>query len=130
LWIPCLLDRIWQCCIGCNLQSPLHEPYKISWLPRFYPYKKLLKENKINTADQFKNLTVSTYYQHITLQPTMYTASNRPSLIDNTVINSLHFNAASCNLIAKITDHMPNFVILTKKINKNYKTKFIKSHFW
>jgi len=71
---------------------------------------------------------VSTYYQHITLQPTMYTASNRPSLIDNTVINSLHFNAASCNLIAKITDHMPNFVILTKKINKNYKTKFIKSH--
>ena len=60
----------------------------------------------------------------------MYTASNRPSLIDNTVIKSLHFNAASCNLIAKITDHMPKFVILNKKIYKNYKIKLIKFDLW
>ena len=44
-------------------------------------------------------------------------ASSRPSLINKNYITSLNFDAGSGNLIAKITDHRPNFVTL-KRIKK------------
>ena len=56
-------------------------------------------------------------------------ASSRPSLVDKNFITSLNFDAGSGNLIAKITEHTPNFVTLKRKIIKNYKTKSIKCDF-
>ena len=38
-------------------------------------------------------------------------ASSRPSLINKKFITSLNFDAGSGNLIAKITDHMPNLLL-------------------
>ena len=59
----------------------------------------------------------------------MSSGSSRPSLIDKIFITSLNFDAGSGNLIHKITDHMPNFVTLKRKIIKNYKTKSMKYYF-
>ena len=59
----------------------------------------------------------------------MSSASSRPSLIYKNVITSHSFDAGSDNLIAKITDHTPNFVTVKRKIIKNYKTKSIKCDF-
>ena len=59
----------------------------------------------------------------------MSSGSSRPSLIDKIFITSLNFDAGSGNLIHKITDHMPNFVTLKRKIIKNYKTKAMKYYF-
>ena len=89
----------------------------------------LLRTDKIKAADQFINLMFSNCYQPLILQPTRYTAGCRPSLIDNIFINSHDFDAVSGNFTAKISDHMPNFVILNKKLNKNYKTRLIKRDF-
>ena len=49
-----------------------------------------------------------------------------PALIDNIFVNSLDIDGVSGNLIAKVTDHMPNFVLMHKEISKNHKSKILK----
>ncbi len=89
----------------------------------------LIKFDKINVVEQFINLMFSNYYQPVILQPTRYIDNSRPSLIDNIFVNSLGLKAVSGNLINKISDHMPNFLILEKTIPKNNKLSVIKRNF-
>ena len=43
---------------------------------------------------------------------------DNPALIDNIFINTLNKNAIGGNHTSKISDHMPNFLILSKTIEK------------
>ena len=65
------------------------------------------------------------------VKKTKILANNRPSLVDNIFINTLGKEITSSdNLVDKISDHMPNFVIvkdiLEKKRNRKVKIKDMK----
>ena len=64
--------------------------------------------------DKVFALMLSNFYQPHILQPTNFADHYKPSLIDNMFINSIEFGAITGNLISKISDHMPNFLILDK----------------
>ena len=69
------------------------------------------------------------YFQPSILQPTRYKDKIRPSLIGNIFVNSLDLKAMSGNLISRISDHMPNFIILEKNISESKKLNIIKRNF-
>ena len=71
----------------------------------------------------------SNFLQPLILQPTRFMNSNKPSLIDNIFINSIDIIATSGNLIPKITDHMPNFLLLERKLCKQTKPSIMKRDF-
>ena len=89
----------------------------------------LLRTDKIKVAENFVNLMFSNFYQPLILQPTRYTNSHRPTLIDNIFINSLDLEATSGNLIAKVTDHMPNFALIKINVSKNRAVNIVKRDF-
>ena len=51
------------------------------------------------------------------LRPSRETAHEKPSLIDNISINFHNLNCTSGNLLERISEHLPNFLIIKK--NKN-----------
>ena len=67
----------------------------------------------------------SNFLQPTILEPTRIVSNNRPSLIDNIFINTYDKPIHSRNFINKISDHMPNFVIV-RDIFEKLKTKKIK----
>ena len=79
----------------------------------------LLAYDKRPVVEEFLNITFANFLQPLILQPSRYTDSQKPSLIDNIFINSIENNAWSGNLISKISDHMPSFVILNKSVSKS-----------
>ena len=83
----------------------------------------LLKFDKLHVIEQFVNVMFC--FQLVILQPTRYTDNSRPTVIDNIFVNSLDLKAISGNLISKISDHMPNFIILQRNISENKKLKII-----
>ena len=42
------------------------------------------------------------------------TAHEKPSLVDNIFINFHNFNCTSGNLLERISEHLPNFLIIEK----------------
>ena len=58
-------------------------------------------------------------------EPTRIVGSNRPALIDNIFINTYNKHVNSGNIIEKISDHMPNFVIIREIINKKKPQKLV-----
>ena len=89
----------------------------------------LLRYDKIPVAEKFIDTMFSNFLQPLILQPTRFTNSNKPSLIDNIFINSIDIVATSGNLIPKITDHMPNFLLLERKLCKQTKRHIMKRDF-
>ena len=81
----------------------------------------LLKFDKIPCADSFLNLMLANFLKPLIIQPTRINDTSTPSLIDNIFINSLQLNAVSGNLIDKVSDHLPNFVIYDAKGKNNTK---------
>ena len=65
-------------------------------------------------VDKFFTLMLSNFYQPHILQTTHFADHYKPSLINNIFINSVEFGTISGNLISKISDYMPNFLILYK----------------
>ena len=51
--------------------------------------------------------------------------NNRPTLIDNIFVNVIDKEIYSGNLIAKISDHMPNFIVINNFINRKNSRKNI-----
>ena len=74
----------------------------------------LLNHETNMEVDTFLTLMLSNFYQPHILQPTRFADHYKPSLIDKIFINSIEFGTISENLISKISDHMPNFLILDK----------------
>ena len=83
----------------------------------------LLKFENDNHINEFVNNMLGNYFQPCILEPTRYTDHSKPSLVDNIFINSVDKKTTSGNIIDKITDHLPNFIILENIINKNSKQK-------
>ena len=59
------------------------------------------------------------------LEPARIAANNRPSIIDNIFINTIDKKIDSGNSINKVSDHMPNF-LLVKDIIERKKYQKIK----
>ena len=57
-------------------------------------------------------------FQLCTIEPTRIVKRERPSLIDNIFINTCTKKINSGNLIDKVSDHMPNF-LLTQEISNS-----------
>ena len=85
----------------------------------------ILKFEFNKTIANFLNLMYSNFLQPTILEPTRIVSNNRPSLIDNIFINTYDKPIHSGNFINKISDHMPNFVIV-RDIFEKLKTKKIK----
>ena len=64
---------------------------------------------------EFLNLVYSNFLQPCITEPTRIVSSNRPSLVDNIFINIIDKNLYSGNLLDKLKDHLPNFVIYNRK---------------
>ena len=107
---------------------------------------KVSKENKLifitgdfnyNLLNYKKNEEVSNFlhcmYTHLLqpniIYPTRIVGNARPSLIDNIYSNCINREVISGNLIDKISDHMPNFLILQQYKKSELKTKFIKRNY-
>ena len=98
-----------------------------------------LIEHELNKhTDEFINSMISNFFQPCILEPTRVIANNKPSLLDNIFINSIEKRITSGNIIDKISDHMPNFIILedffdnkasNQKIRVRDMKKFDKSKF-
>ena len=64
-------------------------------------------------SDNFINTLGSFFYQPHILQPTRIT-SHTATLIDNLFLNSIEYFTISGNIVYDLTDHLPNFIILSK----------------
>ena len=62
-------------------------------------------------------------YQPCITEPTQIVPGNRPSLVYNTFINNIDKNLHTGNLLDKLTDHIPNFVIIENMNKKTSKQK-------
>ena len=51
------------------------------------------------------------------LKPTRHVPYLKPSLIDNIFVNEMENQIMSGNLVEKVSDHMPNFVITESTLN-------------
>ena len=60
----------------------------------------------------FDCMYLNFFQPHITL-PTRVIGGNKPSTLDNIFLNNLEYDPLSGNIIDKISDHMPNFIILS-----------------
>ena len=64
----------------------------------------------------------SDFLQPCIIEPTRIVPGNRPSLVINIFMNIIDKNLYSGNLLGKLTDHLPNLVIIEnmnkKPVNK------------
>ena len=85
----------------------------------------LLKHEYNDHINEFLNTITSTFLQPCITEPTRIIQGNRPSLVDNIFTNIFNKELYSGNILDKITDHLPNFLII-KNIKNYYKIKNIK----
>ena len=85
----------------------------------------LLNFEKDKIVNDFINIMVRNSFQPCILKPTRCVKKQKPSLIDNVFLNCIDKKLTSGNILEKITDHMPNFVILEefKLLEKKHKFK-------
>ena len=84
----------------------------------------ILKYGYNSIINDFIYLMYSHFLQPCILEPTRIVNNNRPSLLDNIFTNTHNKILNSGNLLDKISDHMPNFLIIEnilepKKHQKN-----------
>lgn len=77
----------------------------------------LLKHDKCNKINTFINNMIEECIQPTILEPTRYVGNNKPSLIDNIFTNCIEKKITSGNITEKITDHLPNFLIIENIIS-------------
>ena len=72
-----------------------------------------LKFETLPGTNDFLNTLVLSYFQPQILQPTRIT-DHSATFIDNIFFNSLEHFTISGNLIYDLTDHLPNFLVVSK----------------
>ena len=77
----------------------------------------LLKHESCPTAAHFLQMMLNNGYQPCITEPTRIVNGNKPSLVDNIFSNSVE-KCISGNILDKISDHLPNFVIFETIKNK------------
>ena len=68
-------------------------------------------KHDINAINLLETMYFNMFHPHILL-PTRIVDNARPSLLDNIFTNTLDPDIISGNLLGKITDHLPNFIVL------------------
>ena len=91
-----------------------------------FNYDLLKISNDDHISDFFNHISSNGLIPHI-LQPTRFHPNQRPSLVDNIFSNHLGHDGTCGNLLVKISDHLPNFLILPGKIEK---TNLHKHQIW
>jgi len=81
----------------------------------------LLKFEKCKTISSFLNSMLENNFQPCILEPSRIIHGNKPSLVDNIFSNSVE-EIVCGNLYQKISDHMPNFIILQNSHEPKSKT--------
>ena len=74
----------------------------------------LLNHETDTQVDDFIQIMLSNFCQPHIIQPTRIVDNAKPSLVDNTFFNSIEYETKSGNITFKISDHMPNFIVLEK----------------
>ena len=72
----------------------------------------LLKVDNDKFAATFLNTMMANSFQPCILEPTRLIAGNRPTLIDNIFFNSIEKEVYSGNLMNKLSDHLPQFILV------------------
>ena len=87
----------------------------------------LLNTDTNHNISDFYDILSSNFFASYILQPARLT-KNSKTLIDNIFLNSVEFNAFSDNLTSKISDHLPQFLILKdfyhKTLINSYNSRF------
>ena len=97
----------------------------ITFIVGDFNYNILNQENDLHSAN-FLDTMMCNNFQPCILEPTRVTVGNKPSLIDNIFINTLEKELYSGNLMSKLSDHLPQFIIvkdLVKKRDKKNRTQ-------
>ena len=79
----------------------------------------ILKMQKNQHIDDFINTMFSNFFQPCITEPTRVVDRDRPSLIDNIFSNVIDKKIVSGNILSKISDHMPNFLIILDFVHKS-----------
>ena len=83
----------------------------------------LLKHESTSNVGNFLQMMLNNSYQPCITEPTRIVHGNKPSLVDNIFSNSVE-KCISGNILDKISDHLPNFVIFENIKSKPKPTKF------
>ena len=71
----------------------------------------LLKHEENTNINDFLQMMINNSYQPCITEPTRIVNGNKPSLVDNIFLNSVE-TCISGNIFEKISDHLPNFVMI------------------
>ena len=89
----------------------------------------ILKYTKDKYIQEFVDTLFTHHLQPCILEPTRIVARQNPSLIDNIFTNIIDKDIVSGNIIQKVSDHMPNFIIIKNMIPRRKKNKITKRDF-
>ena len=74
----------------------------------------LLNHETDTQVNDFIQIMLSNFCQPHIIQSTRIVDNAKPSLVDNIFFNSIKYGTKSGNITSKISDHLPNFIILEK----------------
>ena len=84
----------------------------------------LLNHEYNNHMRNFINIMYSHFFQPCITEPKRTAGRNKPSLIDNIIINTCTKSRnVGGNIIDKISDHLPNFLIIQNLMEERLKSK-------
>ena len=82
----------------------------------------LLNFDKNKEVNEFLDVLTSNWFTPQILGPTRFVEHNKPSLVDNIFVNFSDMHCTSGNIIEKITDHLPNFLLI-EGLNTQFDSK-------
>ena len=108
--------------------TKIHRENKKVFLVGDFNFDLLKHETDTNTGD-FLQMMLNNGYQPCITEPTRIVNGNKPSLVDNIFTNSVE-KCVSGNIFDKISDHLPNFVMIenvkSKPKPKSFKRRNMK----
>ena len=72
----------------------------------------LLNFDKNKEVNEFLDVLTSNWFTPQILGPTRFVGHNKPCLVDNIFVNFSYMHCTSGYIIEKITDHLPNFLLI------------------
>ena len=85
----------------------------------------LLRHEQIPCVNEFLNTMYSNFLQPCITQPTRALGKSRPTLIDSIFVNTYDKQLFAGNLLDKVSDHLPNFLIINDIKNSLTKRKIV-----
>ena len=81
----------------------------------------LLKVNDHKESERFLDTMLDNDLMPYICQPTRFDKDMKATLIDNIFLNQVSTEIISGNIMAMVSDHLPNFVLIPRKNNQNSK---------